>query len=253
VKALIFPSVLALGLFLAPLAALADEAPAHGHAEQGEQAEHGEQAEGHDAKAHHGGHHAIPTFKDINWTQGFFFESDSMEPGFVARPKGTPPPLGAMILNTLILFGVIYRFGSKALSDGLKKRRDGVMRGIEEASKMRKDAERQLSDYEDKLEHIEEEIERVRREMREAGEAERQRAVAEAKERGERMERDAKLLVEQELKAASDLLMRETIAAALRSAESVIQRDLKPEDHDRFATEYLDAIRQSAGTLRGRT
>ena len=68
---------------------------------------------------------------------------------------------------------------------------------MEEAARMKSDAEKSLAEYEQKLASIDQEIERVRREMRAAGESERVRILADARARRERMERDARLLVEQ--------------------------------------------------------
>ena len=107
---------------------------------------------------------------------------------------------------------------------------------------MRGDAEERLAEYEDKLEHLDDEIERFKREMRETSELERTRVLAEAKERRARMERDAHLLIEQEIKAANQELIREAVASALDKATERLARGLTPADQQRMAEEYLAAI-----------
>ena len=234
----------------APAFAFADD---HGHSEA---VEHAEAAGEHAAAPHgegeaHGGGHA-PTFDDVNWYYGVLGERDGVEPSLLYRPTGMPVPFAALLFNTAILFFLLYRMLGKGISDGLKSRKQTLLRGIEEAAKMRREAEEQLKSYELKLERIEDEVERVKNEMVQAGEAERKRVLAEARERRTRMERDAHQLVEQELKAVRDRLLRETVESAVRSATEALQNKLSPADQQRLAEEYVSGLSRAAGVLRGR-
>jgi F-type H+-transporting ATPase subunit b len=224
---------LALALGSAP-SALADTEPAHG-----------QDAHGDKAHAEHG-------LGQINWMNGFIGESEKAHPSSpweptLFRPKGTPPPMGAMFINTAILFYLLGRYGAPKVSQALKKRKLTIMQGMDEAARMKEDAAERLADYEAKLERIDEEIERVKREMREAGELERTRILAEAKEKRARMEREAQLLIEQELKAARELLLRETVQSAVTSAEEVLSRQVTTSDHQRLADEYVKGLGAALG------
>jgi len=217
------------------------EAVAHGEAAahpegagEGEAAGHGEQAP-----------------QEFNWFYGMLFESEGAQPSLLVRPKGMQPPFLALLLNTLGLVWVVWRFGRRPVSDALKKRRASIMQGIDEASRMRDDSAERLAEYEDKLEHLDDEIERLKREMREAGQAEREQILAEAKERRTRMERDAHLLIEQELKAAREDLMRDAVAAATKSAAERLAKSLSAADHQRIADEYLTAIDRAQVNAKG--
>src|SRR6185503_391997 len=103
-----------------------------------------------------------------------------------------------LLLNAALVYLILFKVLGQPITQGLKDGKQGILRGMDEAARMKREAKRRLRELEDKLEHIDEEIERVRREMREAGEAERVRILAEAKERRTRMERDARLLIDQE-------------------------------------------------------
>jgi F-type H+-transporting ATPase subunit b len=236
--------------------ALADEhaqdAPAHGdahatgaqvdaHAPEGE---HGEHAEGH-------GDHA-PTFDDINWAYGFLGEKEGVEPDLMWRPKGMPVPLGALLLNAGILYVLLFKFGKKPISDGLKARKLAIMKGMEDAAKMKAEAEASLAKYQAKLDNIEDEIARIKREAKEQSEAESVRILSEAKERRTRMERDARTLVEQEMKAAREGLLRDTVRAAVKSAEQTLTAKIGDSDQQRLGDEYLASIKASSAVLRGR-
>lgn len=200
----------------------------------------------------HGAAH-VPDWEDINWFEGFLGEKADVEPSIFWRRPHTPPPFGALLLNSALLFGLLYHFGRKPVAEALKRRKRNIMHGMDEAARMREEAEDRLADYEEKLERIEEEIVRVTREMREAGEAERERILKEARERHARMERDARLLIEQETKEARALLLRETVRAAIRSAEERLTQQITPADQQRLADEYLAGLKRSASTLGGKS
>jgi F-type H+-transporting ATPase subunit b len=215
--------------------AFADEEPAGAAtAEHGEHAsgEHGEHASGEHEEAE----------SEFNWAYGFLGEKEGVAPDLMYRPKGMAPPFLANVLNALVLFTIIVVAGRKPIALGLRKRKERIVHGMEEAGRMKAEASARLAEYEEKLKHIEREIERIRSEMREAAEAERRRVLQDAKERRERMERDARLLVEQETKAARERLSRETIASAMRSAEAIIARAIGPADRDRMITEYFETL-----------
>jgi F-type H+-transporting ATPase subunit b len=196
--------------------------------------------------------HHVPTLDEYNWYYGFLGEKAGAEPSLLFRPKGMPVPFGAMLLNSAILYYLLIRFAKKPITDALKSRKATILRGMEEAGKMKSDAEARLADYEQKLATIDQEIERVREEMRSAGQAERARILAEAKEKRGRMERDAQTLISQELKAARESLLAETARGAIRSAEKALLAKLGAADQTRLAEEYLTGLKASASTLRGK-
>ena len=187
----------------------------------------------------------------FNLYHGFIGVREGVQPNLLWRAPGTPPPLGAMLVNTGILFYLLYRFGNRPVKDALKKRKAAIMQGMDDAARMKSDAEERLTDLEDKIDHIEDEIDRVRRDMQAAGQAERERVLAEAKERRERMERDARLLVSQELKVAHDALLQETVNSAIQSAREAIEKAMTPAEHQRLAQEYLAGLDRALAAKQG--
>ena len=209
-------------------------------------------ASGDAAPAHEDHEHHVPTLDDYNWFNGFLGEKEGVEPSLLWRPKGMPVPFGAMLLNSAILYYLLIRLGKKPISDALKSRKANILRGMEEAGKMKAEAQAQLADYEQKLANVDQEIERVRKDMRASGEAERKRILSEAKEKRTRMERDAQTLIGQELKAARESLQADLTRAALRSAEASLRSKLTAADQSRLAEEYLSGIKVAASALRGK-
>jgi F-type H+-transporting ATPase subunit b len=228
------------------------EAPATGaHVEP---SGHGETptVEGHGHGEAHGGHDHAPTFDDINWAYGFLGEKEGVEPGLLWRPHGMPVPLGALLLNAAILYWLLIKFGKKPIGDALKARKLGIMKGMEDAAKMKASAEASLAKYQKKLDDIDQEVARIKREMKEAGETESARILSEAKERRARLERDARTLIDQELKAARESLMRDTVRAAVKSAETTLSAKIGDGDHQRLGDEFLASVKAAGATLRGR-
>lgn len=221
--------------------AFAASAPRFAHADQ----EPVTEAEAAKAEQHVEGGQEEGEEGPFNWAYGFLGEKEGVEPSLAYRPKGMAPPFLANIINAGVLFIIIVAAGKKPIAEGLRKRKERIVQGMEDAGRMKADAEKRLAEYEEKLKHIDAEVARIRTDMREAAELERRRVLAEAKERRDRMERDARLLVEQETKAAHEALARETIAAAMRSAEELIARSLAPGDHEKLATEYFDTLRRA--------
>ena len=209
-------------------------------------------AEGEAHAEGHGEHDHAPTFDDINWAYGFLGEKEGVEPGLLWRPKGMPVPFGALLLNAAILYWLLIKFGKKPIGDALRARKLGIMKGMEDAAKMKAEAEASLAKYQKKLDDIDEEVARIKREAKEQGEAESARILSEAKERRARMERDARLLVEQELKVAREELLRETVRAAVKSAEVIISAKVGDGDQQRLGDEFLASIKASGAALRGR-
>jgi F-type H+-transporting ATPase subunit b len=230
-----------------------DPAPVHGALaghEHAPGAPHGEPPAPEHAGGEHGSHgHHVPTWDDINWFTGMIGEKEGVEPDFFWRKKGDPPPLGALLINTAIVYYLIYRFGKKPIKDGLVRRKANLLRGIEEASALRAEARRRLDEYEEKLANIDKEIERLRREMREAGEAERARILAEARAKGERLEREARVTVELELKQARDELMAATVRRAVGEARRVMAAEMLPTDQLRLLNDYLGSMSEASGGM----
>ena len=160
-------------------------------------------------------------------------------------------PFGWMLFNTALLFYLFYRYGRRPLQEGLKKRKESIMRAMSEAAQMKGEAASRLAQYQDKLQHIDDEVERVRRQMRAAGEAERERILEEAREKRARMERDARLLIQNELKAARQKLIAEVVRSASRSARQMLERQVTADDQQRLSEEHLASLRTSEQAMAG--
>jgi F-type H+-transporting ATPase subunit b len=206
---------------------------------------------GHDrgAEGDHG--HHVPTWDEINWDKGFLGEKEGVEPNWMWRRPGTPVPMFAMFLNTAILFYLLGRFAGPAIGKSLKKRKQDLTEGMEQARRMKEEAHERLDEYEAKLAKIDQEIRAVKDQIREAGEGERDRVLRDASARRSRMAREARLLIDLELKAARELLYEEAARAAVKAAREAILAQVNSADEQRIQDEYLAGLKD-AKALGGR-
>lgn len=200
-----------------------------------------------DQDAHVGGHDAhgadhVPHFSDINWWYGLIGEKEGVPPSLLWRPPGTPIPLGALLLNTAILFFLIGRFGGPGIRQGLIDRKKRIAGDIERASEMRKEAEGQLAHYEEKLEQMEAEMARIKNEMREQAELDRKRALDDAQARRVTILQESKTLIEQELRQARHDATLKAVSGAVLAAREEIKKNLSLQDHERLSQDLLGSL-----------
>jgi F-type H+-transporting ATPase subunit b len=244
---------LLLAAWIGLVSSVAAEQPAsHAHAAQGHAAQ-GHAAQGHAAQAHGGEAHGSSGHEgehhqDFNWAYGLLGEKAGVEPSLLWRSPGMPVPFIAQLFNSLLLIGLLVRFAKAPIAKGLAERRQRISRGIDEATAMRAEATEQLRVYRAKLDNLDAEIERVRREMRESADAERKRALEEAGVRRQRLEQEARQLIDRELETVRDELTRATASAALESARELLKRSVSTDDHRRLCDEYLQNLPQGDGT-----
>ncbi|AKF05462.1 ATP synthase F0 subunit B [Sandaracinus amylolyticus] len=204
-----------------PAIASAQDHGAHGaEGAHGAPTEHGEDhgdahGAGHDA--HGGEHHAeINTFE-----------------------------LGGSVVNFALLLLVLFLLMRKSLPEFLRNRRASVVEGMEEAKRVKEEAETKYKEYSARIDNLDAELDRLREEMRRAGMDERDRIVADASKRAEKMRDEARFLIEQQMKQLREDLTREAIEAAVAAAESMLVQSTNAQDQERLAKDYLGTIRTS--------
>jgi F0F1-type ATP synthase membrane subunit b/b' len=217
---------LALALFLTTGRASAqhDQGTAHQGTGHGSQPSQGP-AEGEHADGEHAeGEHALG---EINW---------------IDFGNKKQPPLAIYLINLLILTGIIVKFGGPGVMHALAARRDRVAREIEEAQRMKKEADQRAKKYQAKLEGLDEELDATKRALVDAGVADKDRLVKEAREKAERMERDAGSLLEQEARQIRQDLVRETVELAIAAAEELLKKRVTQADQERLAEDFLTSF-----------
>ncbi|MDQ3031492.1 MAG: ATP synthase F0 subunit B [Myxococcota bacterium] len=159
-----------------------------------------------------------------------------------------PVAMGGSFVNFALLLVVLWLLMRKSLPEFLSNRRAAVVQGMEEAARVTAEANAKHKEYSERIDNLDAELDRLRDEMRRAGMDERDRIVADAGVRGEKMREEARFLIDQQMKQLREDLTREAIEAAVAAAEAVLVQSTSAQDQERLAKDYLGTIREQVAT-----
>lgn len=159
--------------------------------------------------------------------------------------KGATAFIGPVV-NFALLLLLGYMALRRSINPALAARRAALETEIADARRMHAEAEAMHQEYSEKLAQLSDEISEMKADFVRAGETERDRIVAEAREKGERMRADARASIEQEIKSLRDALHREVALAAAAAAEETVRRSMTPADHGRLADDYIQGLEREA-------
>lgn len=148
-----------------------------------------------------------------------------------------------MVINFLVLVGAIYLLWKKVLKGLLEKRSADIEKAIDDAKKLKEEADKRAGEYRKKLDEMEKRIEEIAVELRSDGEAEKKKILEEAEKAAGRIREQAKHTAAQEIKKARKEIRGEVADMAVKMAEEVILREMKPEDQARLIKDYLARLR----------
>lgn len=192
------------------------------------------------AMAQHGDEHGEA---EAHGEEGAHAEGEHAEAGEHHEPHWDYFQFAGQLTNFAIWLTLLYILLNRMLPKFLADRRAGVVDGLEEAKRMKAEAEAKFEEYSKRIDTMDAELDRVREDMRKAGQAERDRLVADAAEKSARMHAEARFLVDQQVKQLKEELTREAIEAAIVAAEAILRQGTTPADQQRLADEYLARLK----------
>ena len=149
------------------------------------------------------------------------------------------PALIALFLNFGVLMTLYYLLGKKPIASALKQRRVTIGREIDEAQALLAEAKERAKKYQGDLKNAEVDAATAKASLVSSGKGEVERLLIDAKEKAERMKREAGRLVDQERNAVHAQLLAETIELAGREASAILQKSVTADDHARLAQDLL--------------
>jgi F0F1-type ATP synthase membrane subunit b/b' len=144
--------------------------------------------------------------------------------------KAPAPFLFGPVLNFAVLVVLGYMAVRRVVNPGLAARRAAVETEIAEAKRL----------------HDEGEIAALKADLVKQGEAERDRIVAEAQARGERMRTEGTQMIEQEMRSLREELRREAVVAAVTAAEEAVRKNITAADQVRLVDDFVAALETEA-------
>jgi F-type H+-transporting ATPase subunit b len=188
-----------------------------------------EPAPAHGAAAGAPGGHAAPM--KLNWTD------------FSDRHV---PPVAALFVNFLVLFGLLVGFGRKPLRGFLAERRKKVEEEVDQAFEEKVRAEGKLRGVVLRTKNIEEELAQLREDLLKVGQDERDRLIADAGARAEKIRKEAEASAVEAERGAQRALRARMIEQALAGAQQTLQGKLGAADQSRLAEEFVRRLPQGA-------
>ena len=202
---------LALGLVL-----LAAPSPSLGQHDRPATEEHGAAAkgEGHADEGGHGGeHHGLDT-----------------------------RTLTFQLINFGLLLLILGFFGGRAINKALAGRHDQMKKDLEEAGAARAAAEARLAVQEKRLGNLEKEVVNLRASIKEEALQEEKRLLAGAEEKARRIQDETKFLMDQQVKEAELRFREEVAGTAVRIAEEIVRRSVRPDDESRLTQSFISDL-----------
>lgn len=166
-----------------------------------------------------------------------------------AAPSLFAGDAGVAIWTVLIFLLVVFILGKyawKPLLSSLQAREDFIRDSLQRAREEREQAERRLAEYEEKLAAARAEATALVEEGRRDAEAVKAKIEATAREEGDKLMARAR----REIELARDQAVKDlhTTSARLATdlATKVLEREIRPEDHERLLAESLRELGERA-------
>ncbi len=160
-------------------------------------------------------------------------------------PEWNVTRLAGSFVNFAVWAGLVLFALGKVVPPFLRKRRAAIVDGLEEARQLEDAAEAKHAEYTERIENLDAELARLREEFKRAGLEERDRMVADASLRAEKMRAEARFLIDQQMKQLREDLTREAVEAAVAAAEKILRERSTTADQQRLADEYLARLKGS--------
>jgi F-type H+-transporting ATPase subunit b len=146
------------------------------------------------------------------------------------------------VLNLAILIAALVYFGRRPIQDFFATRQDRIRDDLDAAASALAEAEARHTEWQRKLTRLDAEMARIREQARERAEAERRHILADASVAAERIRRDARSAVDQELRRAREELRREAAELALELAAETLRTRVSDADRSRLVDDFIETI-----------
>lgn len=146
------------------------------------------------------------------------------------------------LVTLVVVFLILQRFAWKPLLSALQEREAFIEDKLSQAAVQNEAAEKRLAEYEERLANARTEVEAILDEARRDAAVLREREESAAKEEAQAMIQRAKREIEVATDTAVKHLYEKTTALATTAASAILDRELKPEDHERLVADAIRAL-----------
>ena len=142
-------------------------------------------------------------------------------------------------LLVIILVWVLRKVGIKSF---FNKRTEEIRQRLDDLKREKEETEGKYKEIESKLRDFEKERDTILEGYRKEGQAEKEKIIAEARERVQQIIEQGELTIQQEIQAARDRLRRNVVDLASQNARDIIAKEIKEEDQDHLVNDFIERV-----------
>ncbi len=139
----------------------------------------------------------------------------------------------------IILFFIIKK---TKLLNYFSERSEGISKKLEDLKRDKEEAERKYKEIEEQLRNFEAERDDIIEQYRKEGITEKDRIVAEAKERVEQIIAQSELTIEQEIESARNQLKKDIVDIASKRAQDILVKEMNESDQEKMVIEFVEKV-----------
>jgi F-type H+-transporting ATPase subunit b len=117
-----------------------------------------------------------------------------------------------------------------------------IQKELEDLKMQKESAQRKAQELESKLKTFEGERKEILEQYRAEGLAEKERILAEARDRAKQILGQAEVSIQYEMQTAKQKLKEEVVALAAQRAEEIIAREMTDKDQDRLVNDFIEKL-----------
>ena len=142
----------------------------------------------------------------------------------------------------VILVAILVKLLKKPISTFFSSRREEIQQLLAELESKRLETEKRSAEYKTRLAALEDETKKIVAELVAEGEAERQKIIDAAHKQADYIKQQARLSIQQEIKAAKESLQEEIGELTVAAAEKILRKNLQPGDQDRLVRDFMTRV-----------
>ncbi len=146
-------------------------------------------------------------------------------------------------VNFGVLVFILIKFAGKPLKEYLASRHNKAKEKVDEANRLYAEAESLKKEYETRLGRLDDEITAFKKQVAEETMNEKEKLLEEAKAFAARIQEQARLNYEQELKEVKDKIREEIARLAIERAEKLVMEKFTKNDSDKMVDEFIEKLR----------
>lgn len=144
--------------------------------------------------------------------------------------------------NFVILAAILVKLLWKPIVNFFTQRREDIQSLLAELEAKRREAEAKSAEYEAKLAALDGETRKIVTDLIAEGEAEKAKIIDAAHRQAEYLKEQARLAIQQEIKAAKESLQEEIAELSVVEAEKILRDKLFASDQERLIREFMTRV-----------